>query len=178
MRRNVTSPWGDVEEWGPLVGFNNVVDGLAHTALFSEAARGDAKYIAYPGFDPSGLKSASWRTNVPFGDVYSGLGVKEFIRQCRDEANLAFNGNFQGWEWFLGHKYASMYDHSLTPNKRSCTWSDGWHGAGSTAASSYHSGGVNVGFCDGSVRFVTDAIDEQIWEALGTKYGNETVSNF
>ncbi len=45
------------------------------------------------------------------------------------------------------------------------------------AASSYHSGGVNVGMADGSVRFVRDSIDFFAWQAMGTKAGGEVFSD-
>jgi prepilin-type processing-associated H-X9-DG protein len=45
-----------------------------------------------------------------------------------------------------------------------------------TAARSRHPGGVNVGFCDGSVRFIPDSIDRNSWHAIWTRAGGE-VSN-
>ena len=41
------------------------------------------------------------------------------------------------------------------------------------AASSYHSGGVNVCMGDGSVRFVVDSISFTGWQAMGTRAGAE-----
>lgn len=38
---------------------------------------------------------------------------------------------------------------------------------------SYHPGGVNMGFADGSTQFITDAINESIFQALGTRSGGE-----
>ena len=43
-------------------------------------------------------------------------------------------------------------------------------------AVSRHPGGVNVGFADGSGSFVTDSIASDVWQALGTINGSETVS--
>ena len=63
------------------------------------------------------------------------------------------------------------------------------------AATSYHSGGVNAGMVDGSVRFITDTIDTNgladiptgknitgrsplgVWGALGSPNGGETTAN-
>ena len=42
-------------------------------------------------------------------------------------------------------------------------------------ASSYHPGGVNVGFLDGSVRFIKDSINPATWWAIGTRGGREVV---
>jgi prepilin-type processing-associated H-X9-DG protein len=44
-------------------------------------------------------------------------------------------------------------------------------------AASRHTGGVNVGFADGSGTFVTNSIASDVWVALGTINGAETVSN-
>jgi len=38
---------------------------------------------------------------------------------------------------------------------------------------SYFSGGANMGFCDGAVRFVTDTIDPEVLRALATPDGGE-----
>ena len=41
------------------------------------------------------------------------------------------------------------------------------------AISSQHPGGVTFGRADGSVDFVTETIDGNVYEALGTKNGGE-----
>ncbi|SIO35687.1 prepilin-type N-terminal cleavage/methylation domain-containing protein/prepilin-type processing-associated H-X9-DG domain-containing protein [Singulisphaera sp. GP187] len=46
----------------------------------------------------------------------------------------------------------------------------------SLSASSYHSGGVNVLFADGSVKFVKDSVNGFTWRALGTIAGGEVIS--
>jgi prepilin-type N-terminal cleavage/methylation domain-containing protein/prepilin-type processing-associated H-X9-DG protein len=45
-------------------------------------------------------------------------------------------------------------------------------------ARSYHSNGVNALFMDGSVRFITNAIPQATWRALGTRNGGEVVGDF
>src|SRR5262249_23075011 len=42
-------------------------------------------------------------------------------------------------------------------------------------ARSKHYGGVNVALADGSVRFVTKTVDLAVWQAAGTRNGEETV---
>jgi len=43
-------------------------------------------------------------------------------------------------------------------------------------APSYHVGGVNILFMDGSVHFVTNSVDLNTWRALGSRSGGEVVS--
>jgi prepilin-type N-terminal cleavage/methylation domain-containing protein len=44
------------------------------------------------------------------------------------------------------------------------------------SARSYHPGGVNATLADGSNRFIANAINLEIWNALGTRAGGEAVS--
>ncbi|HEV3384684.1 MAG TPA: DUF1559 domain-containing protein [Gemmata sp.] len=46
---------------------------------------------------------------------------------------------------------------------------------GAVNARSYHVGGVNVLFMDGSVRFATNGVDLNTWRALGSRAGGEVV---
>ena len=43
--------------------------------------------------------------------------------------------------------------------------------------SSNHSGGVNICFADGSVRFVKNSVSYQTWWAIGTRNGQEALSS-
>jgi len=46
------------------------------------------------------------------------------------------------------------------------------------SARSRHPGGVQVALMDGSVRFVSETIDIETWQAVGTPYGNEVVTSW
>lgn len=46
-----------------------------------------------------------------------------------------------------------------------------------TAARSRHTGGVNAGLCDGSVRFFRNSVSLTTWAAAGSMNGGEVVSN-
>jgi prepilin-type N-terminal cleavage/methylation domain-containing protein/prepilin-type processing-associated H-X9-DG protein len=50
-----------------------------------------------------------------------------------------------------------------------------WHEK--AAARSHHSGGVNAAMADGSVRFISNNINFVTWRQLGTRAGNEAVTN-
>ncbi len=72
------------------------------------------------------------------------------------------------------------YSHIMAPNHTGCTFSnDGgppFQDRTMLAVGSNHSGGVNVGFLDGSVKFVKDSISLATWGALATKAGGEVIS--
>ncbi len=74
------------------------------------------------------------------------------------------------------------YDHLLNPNENLCYNGPEDFDFDPTIAiippSSYHPGGVNVLFADGSVHFIQNQIAESVWRALGTRNGNETVGEF
>ena len=42
-------------------------------------------------------------------------------------------------------------------------------------ANSRHPQGLNLGLCDGSVRFVRNSVDIQTWRALGSRDGGEVI---
>jgi prepilin-type N-terminal cleavage/methylation domain-containing protein/prepilin-type processing-associated H-X9-DG protein len=46
------------------------------------------------------------------------------------------------------------------------------------SARSYHTGGANAAFCDGSVRFIANTIDPVTWLALGTRAGGEVFGDY
>jgi prepilin-type processing-associated H-X9-DG protein len=48
---------------------------------------------------------------------------------------------------------------------------------GTGSPNSLHPGGVNVGFADGSVKFIKDSIDTQTWWALGSRANGEVISD-
>jgi prepilin-type processing-associated H-X9-DG protein len=61
------------------------------------------------------------------------------------------------------------------PPNPPCTTYQGGTNWRTFAARSRHASGVNVALCDGTVRFVSNAIATNVWRALGTAQGNETI---
>jgi len=160
-------------------------DGTSNTAICSESVQSEE------GVQKDGL-----------GMVYSGPSWNQFIGQGTpasppDWLAAQFCHQTPGLEqayWWKGEFALSgghnIYSHTQTPNRRSCYWtgvnftypgtsSDQDYAGGvqtMVAASSYHPGGVNVLFMDGTVRFVKNAVAFQPWYAIATIAGGEVVS--
>jgi len=121
-------------------------------------------------------------------------------RNMLHSAHPAWSGQLFG----DGRPGNSGFNTVLPPNSPSCLWGTGGGGAGwgVFSASSFHAGGVNGVFMDGSVRFIPDTINTGdlngaqggyhagsgsapvqsgpsnygVWGALGTPQGGETAS--
>jgi prepilin-type N-terminal cleavage/methylation domain-containing protein/prepilin-type processing-associated H-X9-DG protein len=139
------------------VRLTDIKDGLSNTAAFSEHIIGDfSNAIAtlngdtfQPGTYPS----------TPDQAMADCAGI--------DYTNLAFQGRSTvGAPWLQGYHSTTSYYHSAPPGSRSCMFPPNRI---MTTANSKHTNGVNVGLCDGSVRFVPYAISLTTWRALGTR---------
>jgi len=67
--------------------------------------------------------------------------------------------------------------HADTAYKPPCQ-ATGAQNASHASLFSKHSGGVNIGMADGSVRFLRDSIDITTWRGLGTMSNGEVLANF
>lgn len=68
--------------------------------------------------------------------------------------------------WITGGRY----DHCLPPNSRFCHPASG---PGYWPSSSFHQGGAHLLLADGAVRFVSQEVSIDIWQAIGTRsYGD------
>ncbi len=143
--------------------FADITDGLSNTSAFSERLLTDGN---------NGIVDLQ-------SDVFLGSGdpanPDQAIQMCyaTDATNLANQFPlFMGAPWLNGQH---TYLHVDVPNRRSC----GFYPTKATMpASSRHTGGVNMTLCDGSVRFVAQTIDLQLWRAIGTRNVGETIGDY
>jgi prepilin-type N-terminal cleavage/methylation domain-containing protein/prepilin-type processing-associated H-X9-DG protein len=142
----------------------DILDGTSNTCAFSEMLIGDQsdtiatenRDIFRPGTFPATLDAA--------------------VADCKTVVwtNVALQGwSTSGTPWTDGSGATSMYKHVATPNNRSCMYPPSRL---MLTARSLHPGGVNVLFCDGSVRFVKDSVSPVPWRAIGSRNRGEVVS--
>ena len=150
-----------------VVRMRDVTDGTSSTAAYSEfviehdpAANGPKSHNVHSwagGGNPTALRNSCL--------AQGGLGGRYGMRGA-------------SWAWsFVGN--GACYTHTMNPNDKPCHSFEGdWLGSTMMSASSMHDGGVQVCMADGSVQFVNDSINFNIWCHLGTRNGGEVIGEF
>jgi prepilin-type N-terminal cleavage/methylation domain-containing protein/prepilin-type processing-associated H-X9-DG protein len=149
-----------------------VLDGTSNTSLFSETKRSYASVGASVGGFLGGVQptdplnvyilSSTVSTSVPPTCTYLGAGYSTRIY-------------YRGQEYYRNLPMTGYYNHTLTPNNLLWDCGDSSFAMAHLAARSYHNGGVNVVFADGSVKFIKNSISIVPWKALGTRAGTEVI---
>ena len=157
---------------------SEITDGLSQTAAFSEKVKGVFKDNAFDPLTPSatifslGAQAPNDRPG-PYHDKCQQL-------DSRSTSTVTVRiSDSMGSMWWLGQPVFSRYNHVMTPNSWSCTYAGYGEGNGQGAVppSSRHGRVVNVVFADGSVHLVKQSITPEVWWALGSKAGGETISS-
>ncbi len=157
---------------GPTVTLASITDGTSNTVIFSEWVRGK-NTSASRGLDQVYTASIAFPTTNTY--VYP----LTYLSACKNSTSIFPNFGYKG-EWW-SHENCNLggcYSHLTTPNINACIFqNDTPYAPGRTmvGASSYHPGGVNVGFLDGSVRFVKASVNPNTWWAIATKAGGEVI---
>jgi prepilin-type processing-associated H-X9-DG protein len=127
-------------------------------------------------------------------NVTDGLSNTVAISELKYRQPSATGPSFEDSRgvWAYGSMGSNIFSTRIAPNSASpdlvwgcrnfpqegmpCTQSGSPYVNPSAGARSYHLGGVNASFGDGSVRFVSNSIVLTTWQALGTRAGSEAVS--
>jgi hypothetical protein len=83
--------------------------------------------------------------------------------------------------WYCANSFFTWFNTILPPNSAACTFVDSGNYRANHVAllppTSYHTGGVNVSLCDGTVHFITDTVDVGDLSAASDFAGNAAVNS-
>jgi prepilin-type processing-associated H-X9-DG protein len=187
----VSSSGAALTDYGNARGIDGITDGTSNAICISEVCISDA----VPGGGAGPVKGSIAQ--------YTAAGLWDSPNLCYKliTGNKQVSPTYTNDTYGIGHRWYhyelqhTVFHTILPPNSASCVRSGGdW---GLITASSYHSGGVNTAFCDGSVRLISETIDagsptvvpspansnyglstgesiHGVWGALGSVYGGES----
>lgn len=145
---------------GSAVRIEEIRDGTSHTAAFSERPLGPGTLAATPDSELAGY---IWELPV---------GIDPSPGACNSSTSGVWNPD-RGAKWMLGNYGNTLYNHYYPPNARQCDCMNNPQQKAYMTARSFHPGGVELLFCDGSVRFVPNSVDLAVWRALATRAEGE-----
>jgi prepilin-type N-terminal cleavage/methylation domain-containing protein/prepilin-type processing-associated H-X9-DG protein len=157
--------------WNSATKLADIKDGTSNTLLFAEVKRGASP--GHDNLDVTVLLPPAW-DNKPYNPATNPNNLAPSAACDRPTALPGLN--YTGLEYYRGFLITAFYTHTVPPNYRGhdcirfLTFDQGH-----LAARSYHSGGVNASFADGSVHFISDAIQLSTWKKLGTRSGGEVL---
>jgi prepilin-type N-terminal cleavage/methylation domain-containing protein/prepilin-type processing-associated H-X9-DG protein len=163
-----------------VFGYRDITDGLSNTAGFSEKVKGIGNANAYDPLRPTSTVldvAATGNVRIPVDYSNDCLAANPTTTNLESGIYYSVYGG-PGAYWYLGVPPHTRYNHVMTPNMWGCDYGSGGGNfiRGAHTASSHHPGGVNVMFCDGSVKFVKSSIARETWWAIGTMANGEVVS--
>jgi prepilin-type N-terminal cleavage/methylation domain-containing protein/prepilin-type processing-associated H-X9-DG protein len=187
-----------------VVKFGQITDGTSNTALLSETHVGSGPTPGAGNVTLSNVNGRGdtymWRptggqltTGYDMGAAGGPIALA-FVQSCLGIPGnvVAFNTNGglsppNGCVWIGGNPGSCMmwdaYNHFMPPNSFACDSTTDGNTQGYASLcdafppASNHPGGVNIGFADGSVRFIKNSVNLQTWWAIGSRNGGEILSS-
>jgi prepilin-type processing-associated H-X9-DG protein len=153
----------------------DILDGTSNTAMYAEVMRSTHPWPAVSGVRDN--TTIILDSSVSGGNDHDGRAIPS----CATGTPWTSSIKYVGLVYERNLWGTTLYTHTLPPNwNRMMSTGIQKYNCGDTAivhfhvaASSYHTGGVNVCFADGSVRFIADGINFFAWQAMGTRAGGE-----
>ena len=157
----------------------SIIDGTSNTVMFAEVMRSMT----------ANSTTVDYTTNVASGNISVSPGLYDgrAVSGCAG-GSVTRRINYVGLQYYRGGiNHQSFYTHTLpinwnrnrnNPATQLYNCGDASFRRAHIAASSYHTGGVNVCMADGSCRFVRESVDFTTWQNAGSRSGGEVAQNF
>jgi len=163
----------------PRIRFRDITDGLSNTMAVSE------RVIAQVFETQTSFGATMMAPNTPVsmqsfcGGGSRGRSLDRWVGYCGGVtiADAPYSES-HGHAWITGWTFAANHFMPVIPiNQRNCHVYGGEDdGMNLVTPSSHHSGGIQLSMADGSVRFLTESIDRELYWALGSGRGGEVLS--
>jgi len=164
----------------PSEGFHTNYVGCASSTVFSASSTGTAlNGVLYP------------QSKVRLGNITDGTSGTLLL----SEVMMGLGGDDRRGRIYNSYQGENMFSTAYVPNRSDAASTDYCYSCGTAnplspcsgvsgnlsnmnqTARSYHTGGVNAGMADGSVRFITSSIDPVAYAAMGSRNGGEIVND-
>ncbi len=161
--------------FGSDMRFAGIMDGLSNTLLFAESKLGSDTTLSGVAFTDL-PKSLNVAASLSAGRARIGTapgGVSPMFTEADIRGSMAWQGD-RGFPWIWGQASSTLVNSYLPPNSElpdAFSHNRGWY-----ASRSYHVGGVTVGLADGSVQFISESIELNLWRSLSTRNGREVIT--
>jgi prepilin-type N-terminal cleavage/methylation domain-containing protein/prepilin-type processing-associated H-X9-DG protein len=154
--------------------FKDLSDGASRTLMMSESLLGTNSETNGPQPDDPKRQMASMCSQFslnPNGPGLVGVNNPDLERLV---ATATYWRGCRGGAWIWGRECITTFSAYMTPNPRIPDMSA--RGTGFFAARSNHPGGLNALLADGSVHFIGDSVQRDLWRALSTRAGGDPAS--
>ena len=165
----------------------SISDGTSNTVAFGEWKTGTGNVnvvtipqtIAFVGSYPPGITRNTPQMQMPAGAV----GLQQWLPICAAAAPTSLQGKSAtlGEDWVMDLVGYTLGNLVVPPNPQVPNCNINSNGTlanpGTYGLSSYHPGGANTLFADGSVRFLKDSISYQTLWSLGSRAQGEIISS-
>jgi prepilin-type processing-associated H-X9-DG protein len=149
-----------------LTGLAECTDGLSNTVAFAEDAGRDETYVSQYAEDYYGGQGNAPTRNVP---GFSAGAGRRFWRWAEPHSSLGVSGG-------INNKFRPMHEDSPFESFPGVLQTAGNKAGNNQGLFSFHPGGINALFGDGSVRFLKEGINVVTLRNLVTQKGGEMVS--
>jgi prepilin-type N-terminal cleavage/methylation domain-containing protein/prepilin-type processing-associated H-X9-DG protein len=155
--------------------YADMTDGSSNTGMFAETKRSSVPecLACYSGQNPYNPLNVFLYQGTPAFD-YQNWPAKCNSWDNNEVIDLI---SYRGNEYYRNLPMTGYYTHTIPPNFNSYDCGNGYtFTAAHIAARSYHPGGANIVYADGSVHFAKNSVNLNVWRAVGTKAGGEVIS--
>jgi prepilin-type N-terminal cleavage/methylation domain-containing protein len=173
-----TAFWGG--DFGPIAG--GVFDGVIVKTPWSITTQASATSPAI-GTVPSGCPSATKPANIPDGMSNTLVVSEKLVRADLYDGSIGSVSDDRGWTdgWdpdtvrFTGLQPLSDGDTGICQHENWSKYCAGPSGVDVLFFGSAHPSGINAVYADASVHAISFSIDNLVFNALGTRNGEETI---